>query len=140
MRSAIKNYLLDEIKLQATHQDFGFRLNTVTVLQKAGIPPQSLRGNAIIWQQFRPIYFPIVFEKPTSYYDVILIRSTETNVTSAQIRRDGKLVSGSLKTGHSSLKKEIVFHWYYNNLVSGLYELYLKDQNDNNYSFYLAHN
>ena len=139
MQSFVKNYLLDNLTLKENASGFSFELNPETVLEKAHIPPQSLRATASILHNSRNVYYPVIFGQGTKYYDLVVFSATERTFSTVEIRREGKVFPSNLKPSKFPKSGEISWRWEYGNAPAGTYELYLKDEQGEERSFYLKH-
>ncbi|MEY3827841.1 MAG: hypothetical protein RLZZ148_2662 [Cyanobacteriota bacterium] len=139
IQSFVRNYLLDNLTLKENASSFSFELNPKTVLEKANIPPQSLRATASTLHNSRNVYYPVIFGQGTKYYDLVVFSATERTFSTVEIRRQDKVIPSNLKPSKIPKSGEIFWRWEYGNAPAGTYELYLKDEQGEERSFYLEH-
>lgn len=138
--SYVQNYLLDQLKLSQDQQYFLFNLKTKPILQKTNIPPKTLRATATLRENSRNVFYPVILNQATKTYNIVLYSSAKRSFPVVELRYQGNPFPSNLKPIKTPQDREIKLQWNYQNAPKGLYELYLKDNNDQERSFYLQHN
>ncbi|MGK7932887.1 MAG: hypothetical protein AB4041_15865 [Microcystaceae cyanobacterium] len=142
IQSYVKNYRLDQLKLDTNNSNtyFTFDLKTKPVLEKAKIPLKSLLATATLNRNSREVYYPVILGKPINSYNIVIFSSQQRSFPIVELRRNGQTVSSNLTPKRIPKEGQIKFTWESGNASQGRYELYLKDNNGRERSFYLEHN
>ncbi|MEH2181188.1 hypothetical protein [Nostoc sp.] len=137
VQSYYRKYLLNEINLQSSENGFTFPLET-TVLKKAGIPSNTLRAIAYINRNGEITYVPVILGEVIGKYEFVVYSSERRKFHTIEIRHKGKaLVKESRNIPQQG---QIQFTWTYGDAPNGIYELYLKDDRNQPYTFRFQHN
>ena len=127
VQSLVKNYLLDELtRFIPRPTGFQFNLPTDLVLDKADVPPNSLRATAYITSNSQPIYYPVIIGQPSGKYEFVIYAPQRTTFPTLEIRRNGQTIFS--KPYNSPRRGEVRWSWDYRNAQAGRYELYIVAQ------------
>ena len=122
VQSSTLNYRLDRLELRSISGEVRFSLDT-RILQKAQVPPETLRAVAYTKPDSSRTYFPVVLEQPAAQYQFFLFSSQREKFPKLEIRRNGQVVyseSRSIPT-----QGQFRFTWEYGNAPAGTYELHI---------------
>ncbi|OUL35187.1 hypothetical protein BV372_11705 [Nostoc sp. T09] len=118
VQSLSKNYLLDNLSLKPSQGRFSFTLKP-EVLNKAKVPPNSLRALA----EVNSVYLPVTIGKPSGQYEFVFYTSYRSKFSTFEILRNGTVVhSSSLNNARDG---EIAFTWNARKAPSGRYEVHV---------------
>ncbi|MBX9254312.1 hypothetical protein H1Q63_10220 [Desmonostoc muscorum CCALA 125] len=137
VQSHYRKYLLDKIDFEYSTNGFVFPLKT-TVLTKAGIPSNTLRAIAYINQNGQITYVPVILGGVIGKYNFVVYSSERRIFRTIEIRHNGKALRKESR--NTPQQGQIQFTWTYGDAPSGIYELYLKDDQNQPYTFRFQHN
>ncbi len=118
VQSLSKNYLLDNLTLQPSQNRFTFTLKP-DVLNKTGVPPNTLRALA----EVDSVYLPVIIGRPSKQYEFVFYTSTRSKFSTFEILRNGKVVHSSPL--NNARNGEIVFNWNASKAPAGRYEIHV---------------
>ncbi|MBP0015559.1 MAG: hypothetical protein J7545_09805 [Roseofilum sp. SBFL] len=128
MQSFLRDYLLDKLSTTAVrfiNNGMEYDLDTQPVLRSGKVPPNSLRAIAYITEKSEKIYYPVILNPSSEYYEFTLYvgGNARTTFPTLQIRKDGRVYhnipQNNPKTG------EVRFSWNFDEAPAGRYELYM---------------
>ncbi len=140
LQSLFRNYLLDQFQSMDHSSEFTFDLKTNPVLQRANIPANSLLPLAFIEQNSKRNYYPVILDKASDSYKIVIYTPEYRTFPKVEIRQNGKLIPSNLKPRNIADNGAIVFYWEAKNTPPGTYNFYLEDGDGKSLSFSLKHN
>ncbi|MCC5644719.1 hypothetical protein LC607_17590 [Nostoc sp. CHAB 5824] len=120
VRSLAKRYQLDNILFKPEASAFTFSWSTY-VLKKENITPESLRALASFLEGSQAVFVPVSLGKSSSEYEFVLYSNNPVEISTFQIRRNGKSIYTS--PSRTSQGDEIIFKWKPDKAPKGRYEL-----------------
>ena len=141
IQSYSKNYLLDEVKANYSSLGFVFDLKTKTVLQHRNVkvPFNSLLPLAFIENNSRRVYSPVILDKASDTYKIVIYTTKRRSFPKVEIRQNGKVIPSNLRPRNIPEDGEISFLWQPKNTAPGTYQFYLEDGEGKSLSVSLKH-
>ncbi|WGV27870.1 hypothetical protein [Halotia branconii] len=118
IQSLSKNYLLDNLALQTSQSRFIFPLKP-SILNKAAVPPSSLRAIASV----NSVYLPVTIGQPSGQYEFVFYTSRRAKFPVFEVLHNGKVIYKNSR--RNAQNGEVVFTWNGRKAPAGRYQVHL---------------
>ena len=119
-----KYYYLDPIEIPYKNNRFQIEWSNY-VLRTEGIPFDSVYATAFVNNGSQIVYIPVILEKPSGLYNIVLWTNRRAKIIDFQIRRENQLIFQTSRPTFQA-KGPISFPWDGRNLPAGRYQLLIK--------------
>jgi len=124
-----RSYYLDPIEpinLNKENDRFYFRWSNYVIKQEQ-IPLDEIYATAHIVPKSTFIYLPVIFDKPSGIYNIVLFARQRAKINTFQIKQKHKNEKIALNTSRSSFQKgPIIFQWDGREVEAGNYKLVIE--------------